>query len=543
MEYTIKQGDTLSQIAKLNNTTVEAIAKANQIADPNKIIAGNVLKLPEIQPTGVDVSASEITTGIPEIPQAIPELKKDTTANAILAYTTGEQLKTAEERKKLEETAQKTLGTTDLITAYQNRPTIDLATIRTQQLESTGATALREDVAQQSLKLAEIKGERDRLDIMEQNEIDALTKAGVTRGAIERETTTIQRKYASKKAKLSADLNAEASMLAAMQGNYTMAKEAADQAVQDYVFDYQQKVDTFNNVFNTYSDLISDLNQEEKEILKTAATEAQKELDKVTKEKKDVMALRLQYAGAGISINDSLEQAIAKAEKIAGSDAKLNRQLKEAQLAKAQDTTDTETQLATLYAQAQTLASSKGVSTIEAIASLPVSQDLKTNLLFFNSFTEQLEQTAKQEQENRVNVEEVTPALIQELFDLGYDLPTIKAMAKDETVLANIEKAYKELSTQKNKENLSVAGSAIGSTAKGIVDFFTDTPEEIKEIEKTLKESTGESWKFNEIINAYVSDSGKTKSKHQLFTENIWKGLSENIISPFLKGVSESFED
>ena len=543
MEYTIKQGDTLSQIAKLNNTTVEAIAKANQIADPNKIIAGNVLKLPEIQPTGVDVSASEITTGIPEIPQAIPELEKDTTANAILAYTTGEQLKTAEERKKLEETAQKTLGTTDLITAYQNRPTIDLATIRTQQLESTGATALREDVAQQSLKLAEIKGERDRLDIMEQNEIDALTKAGVTRGAIERETTTIQRKYASKKAKLSADLNAEASMLAAMQGNYTMAKEAADQAVQDYVFDYQQKVDTFNNVFNTYSDLISDLNQEEKEILKTAATEAQKELDKVTQEKKDVMALRLQYAGAGISINDSLEQAIAKAEKIAGSDAKLNRQLKEAQLAKAQDTTDTETQLATLYAQAQTLASSKGVSTIEAIASLPVSQDLKTNLLFFNSFTEQLEQTAKQEQENRVNVEEVTPALIQELFDLGYDLPTIKAMAKDETVLANIEKAYKELSTQKNKENLSVAGSAIGSTAKGIVDFFTDTPEEIKEIEKTLKESTGESWKFNEIINAYVSDSGKTKSKHQLFTENIWKGLSENIISPFLKGVSESFED
>ena len=543
MEYTIKQGDTLSQIAKLNNTTVEAIAKANQIADPNKIIAGNVLKLPEIQPTGVDVSASEITTGIPEIPQAIPELEKDTTANAILAYTTGEQLKTAEERKKLEETAQKTLGTTDLITAYQNRPTIDLATIRTQQLESTGATALREDVAQQSLKLAEIKGERDRLDIMEQNEIDALTKAGVTRGAIERETTTIQRKYASKKAKLSADLNAEASMLAAMQGNYTMAKEAADQAVQDYVFDYQQKVDTFNNVFNTYSDLISDLNQEEKEILKTAATEAQKELDKVTQEKKDVMALRLQYAGAGISINDSLEQAIAKAEKIAGSDAKLNRQLKEAQLAKAQDTTDTETQLATLYAQAQTLASSKGVSTIEAIASLPVSQDLKTNLLFFNSFTEQLEQTAKQEQENRVNVEEVTPALIQELFDLGYDLPTIKAMAKDETVLANIEKAYKELSTQKNKENLSVAGSAIGSTAKGIVDFFTDTPEEIKEIEKTLKESTGESWKFDELKNVYVSDSGKTKSKHQLFTENIWKGLSENIISPFLKGVSESFED
>lgn len=540
MDYTIKSGDTLSQIAKAHNTTVEALVKANQIADPNKIIAGNVLRLPEIQQTtGVDISASEITTGIPEIPQAIPEIKPDTNANAILAYTTSEQLKIAEERKKLQETAQKMLGTTDLLTAYQNRPTIDLATTRTKQLESTGATALREEVAQQNLKVAEIKGKRDRLDIMEQNEIDALTKAGITRGAIDRETTVIQRKYASQKAKLSADLNAEASMLAAMQGNYTMAKEAADQAVEDYVFDYQQKVDTFNNVLNTYSDLISDLNQEEKEILKTAATEAQKELEEIKQEKKDVMSLRLQYPNAGISINDTLEQATAKAEKIAGSDAKLNRQLKEAQLRKAQDTTDTETQLATLYAQAQTLASSKGVSIIEAIASLPVSQDIKTNLLFFNSFTEQLEQSEKQELENRVNVEEVTPALIQELFNLEYDLPTIKSMAKDETVLANIEKAYKELSTQ----NIGGAGKAVGETLSSVVDFFTDTPEEIKEIEKTLKESTGESWKFDKLKNLYISSSGKTKSKHELFVENIWKGLSENIVSPFLKGVSEAFED
>lgn len=314
MDYTIKSGDTLSQIAKAHNTTVEALVKANQIADPNKIIAGNVLKLPEIQQTtGVDISASEITTGIPEIPQAIPEIKPDTNANAILAYTTSEKERIAREKEELEKTAKKMLGTTDLLTAYQNRPTIDLATTRTKQLESTGATALREEVAQQNLKVAEIKGERDRLDIMEQNEIDALTKAGITRGAIDRETTVIQRKYASKKAKLSADLNAEASMLAAMQGNYTMAKEAADQAVEDYVFDYQQKVDTFNNVLNTYSDLISDLNQEEKEILKTAATEAQNELDEIKKEKKEVMNLRLQYSNAGISIDDSLEEAMNKA--------------------------------------------------------------------------------------------------------------------------------------------------------------------------------------------------------------------------------------
>lgn len=44
--YTIKDGDTLSGIAKSNGTTVEELAKLNNIADPNKIYAGEALTLP-----------------------------------------------------------------------------------------------------------------------------------------------------------------------------------------------------------------------------------------------------------------------------------------------------------------------------------------------------------------------------------------------------------------------------------------------------------------------------------------------------------------
>tara|TARA_R110000765_G_scaffold416635_1_gene518571 strand:+ start:35 stop:628 length:594 start_codon:yes stop_codon:yes gene_type:complete len=44
LDYKIKKGDTLSEIAAANNTTVEAIMKANpSITDPDKIIAGNEL--------------------------------------------------------------------------------------------------------------------------------------------------------------------------------------------------------------------------------------------------------------------------------------------------------------------------------------------------------------------------------------------------------------------------------------------------------------------------------------------------------------------
>ena len=43
--YTVKKGDTLSAIAKQYGTTYQEIAKANGISNPNKIYAGQTLKI------------------------------------------------------------------------------------------------------------------------------------------------------------------------------------------------------------------------------------------------------------------------------------------------------------------------------------------------------------------------------------------------------------------------------------------------------------------------------------------------------------------
>lgn len=43
--YTVKSGDTLSAIAKKYNTTYQEIARKNNISDPNKIYVGQVLKI------------------------------------------------------------------------------------------------------------------------------------------------------------------------------------------------------------------------------------------------------------------------------------------------------------------------------------------------------------------------------------------------------------------------------------------------------------------------------------------------------------------
>lgn len=46
VEYTIKKGDTLSQIAKDHNTTVKVLKELNNIANVNKIYAGDTIKIP-----------------------------------------------------------------------------------------------------------------------------------------------------------------------------------------------------------------------------------------------------------------------------------------------------------------------------------------------------------------------------------------------------------------------------------------------------------------------------------------------------------------
>ena len=45
-EYTIQDGDTLFKLAEQFGTTVEALAKLNGIEDTNEIWAGNILKIP-----------------------------------------------------------------------------------------------------------------------------------------------------------------------------------------------------------------------------------------------------------------------------------------------------------------------------------------------------------------------------------------------------------------------------------------------------------------------------------------------------------------
>ncbi len=45
--YTVKNGDTLFEIAKMYQVPVEVITRANRLSDPNTIFVGQVLRIPQ----------------------------------------------------------------------------------------------------------------------------------------------------------------------------------------------------------------------------------------------------------------------------------------------------------------------------------------------------------------------------------------------------------------------------------------------------------------------------------------------------------------
>lgn len=76
MEYIVRKGDTLSAIARSYNTTVDAIASANGMRNPNYLQVGQVLHIPVKldKPTNNQLYNAIITCL--EAIEALPEFKQ-----------------------------------------------------------------------------------------------------------------------------------------------------------------------------------------------------------------------------------------------------------------------------------------------------------------------------------------------------------------------------------------------------------------------------------------------------------------------------------
>ena len=97
IEYTIQSGDTLWDLSQKYDTTVDELAKLNNIENPNLIYAGATLKIPVAQTEEEKAKEDE-------------EAKKTAEAVAKLkAAKEAAEAKAAAEAKKVEEDAKKSI--------------------------------------------------------------------------------------------------------------------------------------------------------------------------------------------------------------------------------------------------------------------------------------------------------------------------------------------------------------------------------------------------------------------------------------------------
>ena len=103
MTYTIKPGDTLSKIAKLNGCSLDQLLKANpQITDPNRIKVGDVVTLPNgapadittdntkpLPPITTNASPAPVTTTTSSAAGALGQALADTLGELSAKYETG----------------------------------------------------------------------------------------------------------------------------------------------------------------------------------------------------------------------------------------------------------------------------------------------------------------------------------------------------------------------------------------------------------------------------------------------------------------------
>ena len=75
MTYTVKRGDTLSQIAQAYGLTMVSIVTANGIKDPNKITVGQVLNIPtETKPPAPPPNYTSIGRQVEKVVEKVEKL-------------------------------------------------------------------------------------------------------------------------------------------------------------------------------------------------------------------------------------------------------------------------------------------------------------------------------------------------------------------------------------------------------------------------------------------------------------------------------------
>lgn len=346
-----------------------------------------------------------------------------------------------------------------LFTGYlEKAPVADYQKALQEAQAMYGVTEGLAELKLQSEKVAQLKGEIEKLEIQRQNELDVANKRLASMTSIQAEKNAINERYDSQRVKLVGDYNVEAAILAAKSNNLSEANKLVQYAVQAYTADITAEINRFNNLYSLASDWIDSLNAQEKSILDDAKAELIRERDLEEKRLNNVLNLKLNYPDAGIEYTDTLEEATSKAEKVAASDAELERALKQAQLEKTRTEMDDITlsrMIESFAGQAIELMESRKISAAEAVNELPIPIEQKQNVLFAIAMAQSFEKETRQTMIENILSKPITAEVLKTAEEHGILYKELEeyAISKGDIDKANeVIKAYGELSKERKEE-------------------------------------------------------------------------------------------
>jgi len=347
MDYTIKAGDNLTNIAKANNTDVATLAKLNNLSNVNLIKTGSTLKLPGQQtqtttplvttpPTDVNVPATNIGNvnpiNVPPAPiNTTPTLQLGIADKAISDIIATQD--TASQTAQKELINKKLLAELGLIGETQAKAD-ELAKVGYQQ-KLQEYQNLNSQILQ---KQAEIKQDDVKLvaDMRAQENRDTLLPFAQMG----------QQKLAGDAAIVRALKNSEIGVLNAQvlakQGDIELARQTAQDAVDLKYAPYKEQIKQYDAMLETIQPLLTADEKKQSAVQQIKSQVAMKQIDALSNFQKDALANAISN-NAPQSVLNKIQSAtsIADITSSVGSNYllskadKLDMQLKNLQIAKA----------------------------------------------------------------------------------------------------------------------------------------------------------------------------------------------------------------
>jgi hypothetical protein len=113
----------------------------------------------------------------------------------------------------------------------------------------------------------------------------------------------------------SANINTKLGVMEAEKGNFTEAQNYVNQAVQQYTYDLELQYKDFEIFRDMNKEVLDGLDSRYINALNSAQNAAQQAYEIAKSNTTDILNLMLKYPGAGITINDTIENATKKASK------------------------------------------------------------------------------------------------------------------------------------------------------------------------------------------------------------------------------------